>query len=636
MINFNKDIWVDAMLERMPDMDRITIEGIFDRYYNPVDLEMYNPVRLSKRIIPVTTLIDEINSKQLIMNELGTLFYNHKDIISPSSSTEDKLYTGRSIQKMKYKEFKSKGDKLNADRWNNRQNMSKRSMNTFYGIQASPYCKYFSASTAGSITCKARNVTVNGIMAAERQYGHYKYRELGYVQHMINTIGKEDSSILDKYEVPTVTDEMVIDKIYDTVDNIHLYEREYVVEYIKNLSPVVKTMYYYKSNFDKALEYIPKFKNRFRDIMKQLIKNNEPYTNPYKPPVAKDEIEELARDCNALCGGVYSRYDLVKTFSDYDRQRTLTVDTDSAIIAIDKDVNMLMDTVKDELEIGDYDFKTAMSTLHILMLDRTIDIETKKYANMYHVPEKYHENIAFKNEFLFSKYILTDVKKSYAAIIEIIEGFVIPSEMEVKGLQMKKSTVNSDIGKMCQDILEFDILRVEKFSYDRLFASIRKAMDKVANSVLTSHEYFLLSKISKPAEMFTRNDYRAQAVKLYNAMASDTEKIETPGGFKMVLVNLDGFREKYPKKYQLMVESVIRDRVLSKVTDIESADKHLSNVSKLAIPIDMDISPEWLNSIIDVEAYTSLIVNTLKPILKALGIVTTGKNITKLTNNIKL
>ena len=69
--------------------------------------------------------------------------------------------------------------------------------------------------------------------------------------------------------------------------------------------------------------------------------------------------------------------------------------------------------------------------------------------------------LSAKNEYLFSRMLITDRKKNYASVIEFKEGKNMHHKMDIKGLAIHKSSTNRNAAKIFAQILEDDILNAE-------------------------------------------------------------------------------------------------------------------------------------------------------------------------------
>ena len=209
----------------------------------------------------------------------------------------------------------------------------------------------------------------------------------------------------------------------------------------------------------------------------------------------------------------------------------------------------------------------------------------------------------FKNEFLFSRALLTGVKKNYATNWELQEGVRIEQtqdhSLDIKGMPINKSVMNKAAKNRLQTILYNDILRADHIDQIKILEKIAIFEKEIKESLQSgSKDYF------KPARIKAMESYadpmRIQGVKaavIWNKIKDpeleeiNLDAINTISIAKVKIdpTNVGLIKDKYPAAY---------DRLCSLLSNTTFFGKNKPVIECVGLPTDVE-TPEWLMDFID-------------------------------------
>ena len=216
-----------------------------------------------------------------------------------------------------------------------------------------------------------------------------------------------------------------------------------------------------------------------------------------------------------------------------------------------------------------------------------------------------------KNEFLFSRALLTPNKKNYATNQELKEGVILEQDinhsLDIKGLPINKSTLNDSAKAALQKILYEDILVTDHIDPALIIEKIA-ILEKDIEESLRSGEKKYFKPLSIKAYSSYEDPMRIQGIKaslVWNKVrdpqleAIDLDARNTIGVVKVQIdpSNIDRIRDKYPDVYDRFVE-LFMDQTFFKPGVNEDCTPKKKEITTLAIPIDVD-TPEWVSEFID-------------------------------------
>lgn len=268
------------------------------------------------------------------------------------------------------------------------------------------------------------------------------------------------------------------------------------------------------------------------------------------------------------------------------------------------------------------------------ILDRIVNDYMERFClNNHSLTPDRNCKILAKNEYLFKRLMMTQVKKNYASIMEIQEGNMVPynKQLDIKGIEcLTKSSKSEKTRKALQKILLEDILRAPAIDQLKFVKDIAIFEKQIVNSLKNgSKEYY------KPVTIKAINSYddpmRIQGIKASYAWnlirPSDLPAInlEERNAINIAKVsinkaNIDQIEDKYPEVYNNMLVAL-------------GKEEFTKGIDALAIPLDVNV-PEWLNYFIN---YNSIINDNISGFpYESVGIMRMDKSNVNYTNIVKL
>ena len=649
----------------------------------------------------IRDLTNYIMSKEPICTSWGVMFKHHSEVPNPLADMIKKFMDLRNIHKSEM--FKHPKGTEEFAAFNLLQLLDKVDANAVYGVLGQASSIFYNIYVAASITAEGRSLITSVILFFEMflsnnvKFGSFD-EIITYIYHVIsekNNRKYNDRIILDR----NISREECFAKIIYTCGDIiegrvkwlpSDKEMDIIWRILLSLPQEDINRLYYKNNLIAFVDN----SSITRAIIYILESLKSPFMNPNEPPEEiKVELETLT---DLMREYVYYRYPI---FDKIDKRDSMIMnvcaisDTDSAIVCLDGWYRYILDKVKDmsftisdrEFDI-DEDIENEPSTeLDYDFIRDEIKKKKKKIKLMTIVPQEglrysiinimahicgvlvneymveYTKNahsfspdrkclIISKNEYLMKRMLLTMGKKHYATKLEIQEGNTIPDTMDesldIKGLEINKSTVNENVRKELKRILYEDIINCDTIDQVKVIKDLKILETQIYQSLQLGDKTYY-----KPASIKSMSGYddpmRIQGVKasyIWNIVKDpDLEAIDltvrnTIDIVKVIINerNVDKVKEKYPEVYDKLIQ-VLRDPNIqnfgSSVDNARGKTVGDGEITALAIPIDVE-TPEWVMEFID---YTSIINDCLSSFpIESIGITKMNRSSINYTNIISL
>ena len=196
-----------------------------------------------------------------------------------------------------------------------------------------------------------------------------------------------------------------------------------------------------------------------------------------------------------------------------------------------------------------------------------------------HNISKNNSMIHLKNEYIFSKYYTLNGKKHYAAKIISQEGRDV-SDIEIKGIEIRRSEIPERSRKMLKEILDIILSDIKKEDIkkqvDKLVETTRKEMFKLIdernNSIVRTISY------SKPLSEYKSMPQHLKAMLIWNDLMSEDFRVGSKGS----LWNIKAIDiTKAPESIQSNFHNILLKKY------------KLSEIDAIAVPEDVDQLPKW-------------------------------------------
>lgn len=658
------DVMVDGLKHSFPKLYeeelRAAIEwSVLKRQYNgPASIDNnYTHKRLDGTVLDVIQYIEKLEP---IITSSGVLFKKHKEVDNPLS----RMIMGFIRKRKEYKAemFKYPKGSEQFARYNLAQLLEKLNANATYGVLGAPTALIYNLYVAEAVTRQGRSYISCSIMLFESLLSNnVKFNNLNEIITFINNIEHEkpkrkllDEAILDR----SVTLEECFFKIMNTVDMMMWVptekEMSLVWEYLCGLSQEDINRIYYKNNLYTFCD-LPIVSGLLVKILSLL---EEPFMNPNKPPKnIKDDLDTLVELIKEYVYYQHFYIDKLDRIEYMQRDIVCVSDTDSTIISFDAwyryvlnkvyNIDMLIkheefkmvdvieadinDTTASPCEIVetelDYDFYTdeIIEVKKVIQPDRLIPQENLKYAiiniiayvcsdlvvdylNEYSkLAGSYVEGVkcrmVMKNEFYFTRALLTNNRRNYADLQLIQEGNIIPEgeRMAIMGLPINKTTLSEDVKQKMQEILYEEILAADHIDQIRVIKKLAILEKQIYDSIMNKE-----TKYYKPDNIAAINSYEAPlsvngivAAMVYNEMRNENmPAINLEERNKIIKIklnlskkNVDNIKDAYPEEHAKLVALLNHPTLGAKV-------------NTLALPVDVPV-PDWVLAFVDTQAIIS-------------------------------
>ena len=658
------DVMVDGLKHSFPKLYeeelRAAIEwSVLKRQYNgPASIDNnYTHKRLDGTVLDIIQYIEKLEP---IITSSGVLFKKHKEVDNPLS----RMIMGFIRKRKEYKAemFKYPKGSEQFARYNLAQLLEKLNANATYGVLGAPTALIYNLYVADAVTRQGRSYISCSIMLFESLLSNnVKFNNLNEIITFINNIEHEkpkrkllDEAILDR----SVTLEECFFKIMNTVDMMMWVptekEMSLVWEYLCGLSQEDINRIYYKNNLYTFCD-LPIVSGLLVKILSLL---EEPFMNPNKPPKSiKDDLDTLVELIKEYVYYQHFYIDKLDRIEYMQRDIVCVSDTDSTIISFDawyryvlnKVYNIDMPIKHEEFKMVDvieadinnttvspceiveteldYDFYTdeIIEVKKVIQPDRLIPQENLKYAiiniiayvcsdlvvdylNEYSkLAGSYVEGVkcrmVMKNEFYFTRALLTNNRRNYADLQLIQEGNIIPEgeRMAIMGLPINKTTLSEDVKQKMQEILYEEILAADRIDQIRVIKKLAILEKQIYDSIMNKE-----TKYYKPDNIAAINSYEAPlsvngivAAMVYNEMRNENmPAINLEERNKIIKIklnlskkNVDNIKDTYPEEYTKLVALLNHPTLGAKV-------------NTLALPVDVPV-PDWVLAFVDTQAIIS-------------------------------
>ena len=511
---------------------------------------------------------------------------------------------------------------------------------------------------SASITAQGRAVISTATMFFESFLANnVKFGSLEEVLHFIyNVINERPSRRYKDYQILdyNVTVDLVFSKIMMTIGDwrkgkikwVPDYEDARIIYYVINsLDQEDLNRLFYKNNIYTFME-----NTRVMNLIKTILRKLKvPYLSPNKVPeeikVELDALQDLFREYVYYSHMYIDRIDRCNNMI---KDVCVISDTDSTIVSFDAFYHFVLDKMIGEtLAISELEVDwnsdevrrvPAKEIRYDFYRDEVIEMESLikpfilipqnnlRYSiiniiayisgnlcNEYVVEftkstHSWKEGrkclLYLKNEFLFSRALLTPNKKNYATNQELKEGVILEQDqehaMDIKGLPINKSTMNDSAKAALQKILYEDILMSKYIDQVKIIEKIAILEHTIEKSLRDGKkEYY------KPLSIKALSSYedpmRIQGIKasiIWNKLKGpDLEAIDLNARntidvvkVKITPSNIDLIYQDYPEVYDRLVQ-LFTDKSLFK-------DEKKKEITTLAIPTGVE-TPEWVKVFID-------------------------------------
>lgn len=317
------------------------------------------------------------------------------------------------------------------------------------------------------------------------------------------------------------------------------------------------------------------------------------------------------------------------------RKAIITIDTDSNFINANPSVEYITNLLG--LDKTNKNQQTTLVNIIINIVTETLKRTFWTLTTNMGLIDRAKPIINMKQEFLYSKILLTRNKKNYAGIVSAELGKLLDTPViDIKGLPiLKKTSVPRELRKQFTKIVEDDILKSDKIDIKGILSKYDKISSDIEISIKEGKTEYLIPKNAEVFDNYKDPDKMEQIRAIINWNKLEPEnQIIPPSKIDIIKLNcfskddprLEELKQKYPEKYNAIIKTAF--------TPGNDIDYSRFGFDRIAIPKGTEKIPEYLLPFID---YKSMVNTNMQPsyiILESLGIYCTTVRMVKYKSNI--
>lgn len=672
--SYLKTRWISEVTSALalsnPDMSVEEIQQYAEKKYNEQftdhNVKIFNSYENITYDTTLSGTLDWIQSFKPLIAESGVFFYpKHMKRNLNTEIIKECMLDARDIHKAEKFKALDVGDVFLASVKDIQQSNDKKAANSGYGAEGQRSSFLFNMHSAMSVTACGRSQLSTAAQCIENLLSDFvKFFNMDEFYTWINNIlGEKDRWKFNTFDI--------IDKVPDRNAYIHrfstkflhhtLVDEDQIGKVYDSLDDELRIRTYYKSQIYEFFSNVRKPASIITDIAFSDVD----FIDPNKvPKEIADDLESLTALILEFVGyqyGVFRYEDRMK----YMKRAVVPVsDTDSVFICYHNIATFLENKIL-PIKLFKKGDKRAKEMYHLKIINAmsfVVSGAVKEtlwhYLGKVNVAEEDRKYIKMKNEFHYSRIIVTYAKKSYVGLQIRQESHVFDKpKLDVKGVNFFKSTASEQTSKFIyDDILMNQLLQPKdgKISLRKTHKAINDFQKQIAIDIKQGDMGFLKRSIkvkSPDAYVKPMSIGAYKAVWVWNYIMGDENRIELPATTTQVKVLLktktDASKlEQWPHIYKKVIElfdtnSDIGDYVVvDEKTKKEKVVKG-KGIKTIALPDDVDEVPDWLLAIIDVETLVSdnmkLFTQLYRPLGMSKGESThNGSSISYYTNIVRI
>lgn len=567
--------------------------------------------------------------KNPISTEHGVYFKRHELAVNLPAKLLEHILNSRKANKKKMFQAKEAGNNELAKFYNTRQKVDKIFANSWYGVAGQAQSAFYNLFVALSITGKGQSIISTAMTTFERFLANNilfngldacltfivtVQRETDAKKKALQPLASRDGKILGANVTVEETAEYLVNQFANK--RAGRAAKASILAVLGQLDQPTLNRVYYKNNLFAFFS-----RPKPMALLDRTLGGVDEFKNPEKVPV------EIEKDLKGLWSWLeeyvfynYGTHNRIKTLKTIRRKAVITVDTDSNFLNIEPFYKFVQANSKHEVRDEDDSMTFKIISVMAYFLSNVITKSFAKYTEQCNVPEDHRPIIAMKNEFLMKRVVLTSRKKNYASVNLLQEGVEIAEkdQLDIKGLTIKKSNVNRNVGKYLQDILEKDILAAPRINTVEVLQKLEALENEIRESFRRGETTYMTPMKSNTIESYAKPFQMAQirGALAWNAVYP-TNSINFPAQMNVVKVLGDTI-DKLAPVYEYDKE--IYQALKAEIFDHRELGKY--GLAIWAMPKSVDKIPEWIIPFIDVETIIRDNLSNFLPILNSIGMKT--------------
>ena len=568
--------------------------------------------------VDLISVYDWVKKTKPIVSGFGVFFKNQDESLNPAAVMLENFMSLRKEYKNQLKKYKK--DDYEYGTFDRLQGNEKTAANSFYGASGTSTSNFYNLYIASAITSSGQSLISTAEMGFETFLeNNAPFNNLEECMFFLSNVIKEKRNFNDNF-LENISLKQLMKYLKKKFFN---YKEEYnyfILNYLSTLSQKDINRIYYKNNLLKFSKL-----RKIRNMLSYIIESIDTFKNPNEiPKNVKDDLELLWKLYKEFVFFNFSPYNRIKRLKYDERKTVVGSDTDSTIMTIDKWVKFIRHdiiNVNDKLINRD---KTELKFISINILayiiTNMITNVLKKYTKDANIPKRYRHKINMKNEFLFSRIILTQKKKRYISSVRLREGDEIyPEKVDIKGLDFVKSSTKEATEKFFKNLIKEQLLSTEEINISNILKELEKLENMIRVSLESGQKDFLIPKLVKELGAYKDplREMGVRAVIAWNYTYPDNA-IELPEHIDIIKVNMDEdsierIKQSEPEIYERIIENIYNN-----------SDKKIKEkgVKVIGLPRNVPKIPNWIIPFIDYNTIINNNLSTFHGVLDSLGIAT--------------
>lgn len=466
-----------------------------------------------------------------ILTGYGAVYKKHNDGKNLLANMFDYLLKSRKIVKKEMFKHVNDLDKTEYNRLDLEQKTYKLLANSGYGATVEKNCIFYNSNFGPSITYNGVIIITTAVNAFESfMSNNVDFDNLNDILMFI------DRTSTQQYKYTDIVDKHISkEELYEYLSNKFINKNQFdlfaLKKTIDGLSQDVVDKVYYKNNLYKFFE-----NTKIEELLLKVIGNKD-FLDPNEPP--EDIAEYMQTIWDYLDEWVLYKHLNFYRFRNADkgkRKTVLVVDTDSNFLMLDPFYKYFYNKYEGKLDTTD-ESRVATVNIATFFLSNVIREVYEKMTREMNVPEDKRPIINMKNEFFYKRLMTTRNKKSYAGLLIMQEGNMYDNpEIDVKGLAIRKVSVNAKVRKYFTELLENRILSSDNIDLGTIYGSFMSLQNEISNSLKNGEIEYLSPGKANEIESYA-TPYQMQPVRgaiAWNALYPHNE-IVLPADRKSVV-----------------------------------------------------------------------------------------------------
>jgi hypothetical protein len=590
----------------------------------------YSNTTQKNEVMSQEQFVDLFLNKPLILSGYAALYENQDNSINIGSSALKTLLDSRKVFKRKMEESEYGSDQYTY--YKILQSTYKVLANSYYGILGEHNSVFYNPHVQNSITMSGQDLITTAIMSLESFLAdNAPFEDFDDVIHFVNETLEEEypDQILKYVDEPKDRNDLISRITKKARNGLSSVSTEKLESALKKLDIEKINRLYYKNNLPEFLSN-SWAKSKLGELC--TFKYKEEPEEAMKAPL-KEFTEVILRSC--LSNSLFE--DRFRRVLKMDRKAVVVSDTDSTFVNIHP--YMVSATKSLGLDRSNKEQQTTLMNILISMTTKMLESTFDRVTENMGLIGQFKGMISMKNEFVFSRVMLTRNKKSYAGTIRSELGKLLPKPVfDMKGLSIRKSSVAKKLRKQFTEILRDDVLNAEVVNVSKIIKKFDELGIQIEDSLKSGELFYSLPKNMEALDSYKDPSMQepVRGAIVWNAIETE-DQVVPPEKVNMIKMRafdlndpkLQALKLSHPNKYSAIAKTVFNDGVASPTIDISRF-----GLSVISVPKSVDKIPDYLLPMIDLQTMVTNNMTNGYIILESLGVYTEEVKTTKYKSNI--